>query len=87
MDEIIRKVHTGKGYKTGQRDVRVVCFVDDTILYAENKDDLQCLLHLFNTTAKRYDMIISAEITKCLTTSREPVRCKLEIDNNIIKLL
>ena len=58
---------------------------DDAALIAESEDDLQKLLHEFNTTAKSFNMIISPTKTKCMTTSKTPIRCKLEIDGVIVQ--
>lgn len=85
MEEIIKRVNTGKGYEMGQQEIKIVCYADDAVLLANNEDDLQRLLHLFNVTAKKYNMTISTEKTKCLVTSKNPVRCKLEVDGNIIE--
>lgn len=54
------------------------------LLKAENEDDLQRLLHTFNTVAKSLGLTISASKTKCMTTSKTPIRCKLAIDDKII---
>ncbi|XP_057652398.1 uncharacterized protein LOC130891588 [Diorhabda carinulata] len=50
----------------------------------KNEDDLQRLLHVFNCAAKSFNMLISASETKCMTTSRTPIRCKLIVDDQII---
>ncbi|XP_043496141.1 uncharacterized protein LOC122520182 [Polistes fuscatus] len=48
---------------------------DDAVLIAENEDDLQRLLHEFNTIAQSLGMLISTSKTKCMTTSKIPLRC------------
>lgn len=85
MDEIIKQIHKLKGYKMGDRGVKILCYADDAVLIVENEDDLQRLVHRFNTTAKKFRMNISVSKTKCMTTSRAPLRCKLEIHNNIVQ--
>lgn len=85
MDEIVKKVKTKRGYPMGDNTISVVCYADDAILLARSEDDLQRILHEFNTTAKMFNMQISSEKTKCMTISINPIRCKLEIDGKIIE--
>lgn len=51
---------------------------------ANSEDKLQKILHKFNTIAKRY-MFLLTEKTKYLTIAQESMRCKLEINNNILE--
>ncbi|KAI4480031.1 hypothetical protein M0802_014287 [Mischocyttarus mexicanus] len=67
------------------QDFNILCYADDVVLIANSEDNLQRLLHKFNTTSKKFNMIISAEKTKCLTISKEPIRCKLETNGRIIE--
>ncbi|KAI4476057.1 hypothetical protein M0802_014934 [Mischocyttarus mexicanus] len=69
----------------GNQDFNILCYADDVVLIANSEDNLQRLLHKFNITSKKYNMTISAEKTKCLTISKEPIRCKLETNGRIIK--
>lgn len=85
MDEIIKNVKNRKGYKMGNKELKIICYADDAVLLAESEDDLQRLLHVFNTTAKRFNLIISHKKSICMTTSIEPKRCKLELDGKIIQ--
>ncbi|CAG9830839.1 unnamed protein product [Diabrotica balteata] len=54
-------------------------------IIADNEDDLQRQLHTFNFTANKLYMRISVEKTKCIVISKEPRRCKLEIDGKIVE--
>ncbi|KAI4496978.1 hypothetical protein M0802_007926 [Mischocyttarus mexicanus] len=74
-----------QGKLTGQIPVNTSNRKDDAVLIANSEDNLQRLLHKFNITSKKYNMTISAEKTKCLTISKEPIRCKLETDDRIIE--
>lgn len=65
----------------GDKEIRTLCYADNAVLIAENKDDLQRLLYHFNTTAQKFKVAISAAKTKCVTASN----CKLEIDNKIVQ--
>lgn len=85
MDEIIKKVRVGRGYRMGNEEVTIICYADDAMICAENEDDLQRLLNIFNRTGKQFNMTISAQKTKCMTTSKEPLRCKLEVDGQVIQ--
>ncbi|XP_045466574.1 uncharacterized protein LOC123675272 [Harmonia axyridis] len=58
---------------------------DDAILMAENEDDLQRLLYRFQTTADKFNMIISLKKTESMVISREPIRCKLAVNDKPIK--
>ncbi|XP_057652376.1 uncharacterized protein LOC130891569 [Diorhabda carinulata] len=66
------------------RNITILCYADDAVLVAKNEDDLQRLLNLFNWTAKSFNMIISASKTKCMTTSKTPIRRELVVDDQII---
>ncbi|XP_015181515.1 PREDICTED: uncharacterized protein LOC107069067 [Polistes dominula] len=85
MDKIIGKVRELRGYKMGNKEVTILCYADDAVLIAENEDDLQRLLHQFTRTANTVNMKISAEKTKCMTTVKIPIRCKLEIEGKVIQ--
>ena len=74
MDEIIKLVRKLKGYKMGNKEVRILCYADDVVLVAESEDDLQRLLHQFNKTAKKFNMVISTAKTKSMTTSKTPMQ-------------
>lgn len=85
MDEIINSVKNLKGYKMGNNEIKIACYADDVVLFAEEEDDLQRLLFQFNKTAKKYNMLISTSKTKSMTFSKEPIRCKLVIENENIE--
>ena len=55
MDEIIKQVRKLKGYKMGNKEIKILCYVDDAVLVAESKYDLQSLSHQFNKTAKKFN--------------------------------
>lgn len=85
MDQIIENLPKTAGYKMGNTFFHVVCYADDAVLIADTEDNLQRLLHAFNLKAKQLNMIINTEKTKCLVTSKEAVRCKLEVDSKLIE--
>uniref|UniRef100_A0AAR5PIR3 Reverse transcriptase domain-containing protein n=1 Tax=Dendroctonus ponderosae TaxID=77166 RepID=A0AAR5PIR3_DENPD len=85
MEEIVRSVRGLKGYKMGDAEIQIMCYADHAALIAEGEDDLQRLLHLFNLKAKSLNMEISPTKTKCLKTSKTPLRSQLELDGRVIE--
>lgn len=82
MEKIIEAVREcGPGYRLGQHRIHSLYYADDALLVAESEDDLQRLLYTFKNTAEKYNMKISTTKTKSMTISREPLRCKLAIDD------
>lgn len=80
MDEIVNEVkQAGRGYRMGDRGVKIICYADDAVIVSEDEDDLQRLLYKFQQTAQLFNMQISVEKTKSLAISKEPKRCKLAI--------
>lgn len=57
----------------------------DAVLITNNEDDLQRILHRFNTISKKCNMTISRSKTKSMVILKTPRRCKLEIDDETIK--
>lgn len=78
--EIIRA--TAQGYRTGNHEIRLLCYA---VLIANSEDDLQRLLQTFHRTAHIYNMEISKTKTKSMVIAREPIRCKLVIDDSPIE--
>lgn len=86
MDKIINSVkEVNGGYRMGRKHMKILCYADDAILTADNEDDLQRLLYRFQTTAKKLNMQISVEKTESMVISKEPIRCKLAVDNKPIQ--
>ena len=69
----------------GGQNVNIPCYADNAVLLADSEHDLQRLLHRFNCTAKSFNMTKSASKTKCMTTSKTPLKCKLKVDGKIIQ--
>jgi len=70
------------GYQMGNTYFNVVCYAEKT---KRSEDDLQTLLHSFNQSSKQLNMVINTDKTKCFVSSKEPTRCKLEIDQKIVE--
>ncbi|XP_057657794.1 uncharacterized protein LOC130894813 [Diorhabda carinulata] len=69
----------------GNREIKILCYADDAILIAESEDNLQRLIHKFNIVSKKLNMVITYQKTKTLVISKEPIRCKIEIDGTSIE--
>ncbi|XP_045466553.1 uncharacterized protein LOC123675250 [Harmonia axyridis] len=69
----------------GNMYFHVVSYADDAVLISDSEDDLQRILHAFNQEAKSLNMLINTTKTKCMVTSKEPIRCKLEIDGKMVE--
>ncbi|XP_050447499.1 uncharacterized protein LOC126849579 [Cataglyphis hispanica] len=86
MDKIIADVRrAGCGLRTDKGELTILCYADDAVLISENKDELQKLLHQFYLTATLYNMMISVPKTKSLVIAKEPIRCKLAVNDEIIE--
>lgn len=85
MNEIIKDVRGMRGYSMGDNDVNIVCYADDVALVAEDEDSLQRLLYRFSLACTKFDLKISTKKTKSLTISKEPLRCKLQLYDQIIE--
>lgn len=86
MNQIIRGVNKIEaGYTMRERSLIILCYTDDVILIAENEDDLQRLLNRFKTTAERFNMFISHKKTKAMVIAKDPTKCKLMVDDQIIE--
>lgn len=48
----------------GDKERQIVCYTDDVSLIAETAHDFQRLTLIFNTTSKKFNMIISAKKKK-----------------------
>ncbi|GJQ72387.1 hypothetical protein Trydic_g3469 [Trypoxylus dichotomus] len=66
-----------------QESIKGLCYSDDAILMADNDDDLQRLLYRFQTKAKGLNMQISMEKTELMVIAKEPIRCKLAVNDKL----
>lgn len=56
MDEIIKEVRAvGKGYRIGNKEIKIICYADDAMIISEDEDNLQRLLHQFELIAGKYN--------------------------------
>ena len=85
MDKIIRYAKYLQGYRMGSEEINIICYADDIALTANAVDDLQRLFYNFHLTCLTFNLKISIHKTKVMTKSKEPLRCKLEIDGRMIE--
>ncbi|GJQ70990.1 hypothetical protein Trydic_g11989 [Trypoxylus dichotomus] len=50
------------GYRMGDKLIKVLCYADDTTLFADSEDDLERLLQAFNIEAQKLNMEISTNL-------------------------
>ncbi|GJQ72616.1 hypothetical protein Trydic_g1118 [Trypoxylus dichotomus] len=73
-------------YKMANTYVNATCYVDEAVLVADPEDNMRVrLLHSFSQLANQLNTIINTDRTKCLVTSKEWVRCKLEVGHGMIE--
>lgn len=85
IDKIIENVKQQPGYRLGNHHINILCYAIDVVLLAKSEDDLQKMLYKFVTDSKKYYMKINTEKRKSLVISKEPVRCKLEVEGKTIE--
>ncbi|KAH1028339.1 hypothetical protein HUJ05_001700 [Dendroctonus ponderosae] len=85
IDTIIEAVTSlNLGYRINKR-ISMIRNADDAAITAENEDDLQRQLFSLYQISQRLHMTISINKTKSMTIAREPVGCKLAIENKIVE--
>ncbi|KAI4474607.1 hypothetical protein M0802_015536 [Mischocyttarus mexicanus] len=85
LDEIISEEKTtGRGYRIGNREIKLVAYADD-VLISEDEDNLQRIMYKFETITKKFNLNISVQKTKLLTISKEPRLCKLAVNELRVK--
>ena len=85
MDKTIESVKRGSDYQLGSLNIQIVCYADDAVLIVDSEDKLQELLNKFCTTAKTYNMAVTTSKTETLIIVKEPVQCKLVIDDTLLE--
>jgi len=71
--------------KDNKEEITTLCYADDAVIISENEDELQRLLYQFYLKAKRYNMSIATNKTKSLVVAKEPRRCKLAFNDEIVE--
>jgi hypothetical protein len=84
MNEIIKSIKGMRGYRMGESMINLVVYADNVVFNAEN-DNLQRMLFKFNNVCKKFNTVISNQKTKTMVIAKQPIRCKLVNDNEIIE--
>lgn len=80
-NRIIEKLPQDPGYKMGTTFFNIIWCAGDAVLISDLEDNLK---RLFNTKVKQKNFTINIEKTKCMTTSKESIRCKLKLEGRIL---
>lgn len=59
MNEIIKIVNKGRGYRMRNNELKILCYADDAA--AQDEDSLQTLVHKCNIRVKAFNMTISTQ--------------------------
>jgi len=83
MDRIIEEVSSlNMGHRMRQnKTISMVCYADDAAIFVETEDDLQRQLHKFCQVSQAMNLTISIQKTKSITFAKDPIRCKLLVQN------
>ncbi|CAG9837276.1 unnamed protein product [Diabrotica balteata] len=69
----------------GEKQLKIIRYVDDAILLSQSKDDLQRIRHQFHITSRKFNMLIFPKKTQCMVTPANLLRCKLELEDPMIE--
>lgn len=86
---IFRHITNKKGIKIGGIPINNLRYADDTVLLAENEEDLQDIVNEINQVGLTYGMKINAKKTKTMVISRNspPPQVEITIDTSNIEQL
>ncbi|GFS11155.1 endonuclease-reverse transcriptase [Elysia marginata] len=75
------------GIKVGGYNVNNIRYADDTVLIAENKDDLQELLNIVEEESRKKGLELNSKKTEVMVISRkqEPPKCDIFINDAKLK--
>ncbi|GFR71836.1 endonuclease-reverse transcriptase [Elysia marginata] len=75
------------GIKVGGYNVNNIIYADDTVLIAENKDDLQKLLNIVEEESRKKGLELNSKKTEVMVISRkqEPPKCDIFINDAKLK--
>jgi len=88
MNKIINKVtDLNLVYRLGIKRISMVCYADDAAITAESENDPQNQLFQFFQASLQLNMNISikTQMYDCMTIAKDPLRCKLMVEDNPIK--
>lgn len=87
-ENIFRSIdNSNLGIKVGGYRINNLRYADDTVLLAENEEDLQKIVDIINTSGKEYNMKMNAKKTKTMVISKrgDPTQIKIRVDGTEIE--
>ncbi|GFS15866.1 endonuclease-reverse transcriptase [Elysia marginata] len=85
-ETILRNLDEYPGIRIGGRMINNLRYADDTVLIAENKEDLQKLIDIAATESKRMGLKLNSKKTEIMVISRRPnLNADLFVDGTKLK--
>ncbi|GFO11985.1 RNA-directed DNA polymerase from mobile element jockey [Plakobranchus ocellatus] len=83
---IMRNLENHPGIKVGGQNINNLRYADDTVLIAENKEDLQKLLNIVEEESRKQRLELNSKKTEVMVISRKQESPKCDIFINKVKL-
>ncbi|GFO08712.1 endonuclease-reverse transcriptase [Plakobranchus ocellatus] len=83
---IMRNLENHPGIKVGGQTIKNLRYADDTVLIAENKEDLQKLLNIVEEGSRKKGLELNSKKTEVMVISRKQESPKCDIFINEVKL-
>ncbi|GFO03444.1 retrovirus-related pol polyprotein line-1 [Plakobranchus ocellatus] len=83
---IMRNLENHPGIKVGGQNINNLRYADDTVLLAENKEDLQKLLNIVEEESRKKGLELNSKKTEVMVISRKQESPKCDIFINEVKL-
>ncbi|GFO39519.1 retrovirus-related pol polyprotein from type-1 retrotransposable element r2 [Plakobranchus ocellatus] len=82
----MRNLENHPGIKVGGQNINNLRYADDTVLIAENKEDLQKLLNIVEEESRKKGLELNSKKTEVMVISRKQESPKCDIFINEVKL-
>ncbi|GFN75306.1 retrovirus-related pol polyprotein from type-1 retrotransposable element r2 [Plakobranchus ocellatus] len=82
----MRNLENHPGIKVGGQNINNLRYADDTVLIAENKEDLQKLLNIVEEESRKKGLELNSKKTEGMVSSRKQESPKCDIFVNKVKL-
>ena len=83
---IMRSLENSPGIKIGGQMINNLRYADDTVLIAENEQDLQNLLSIVESESRKKGLELNSKKTEVMVVSRKPgVKCNLTVNGAKLK--
>ncbi|GFN84653.1 endonuclease-reverse transcriptase [Plakobranchus ocellatus] len=83
---IMRNLENHPGIKVGEQNINNSRYADDTVLIAENKEDLQKLINIVEEESRKKGLELNSKKTEVMVISRKQESPKCDIFINKVKL-